>query len=390
MTLKQLFDSMFSADYDSPKRNGYMLSENMRNDGYDWWWHCFYAKNNTTGESRPFFIEYYIINPGLGGDEPIFGQLGNNKPSYVMIKAGTWGKDARQIHNFYGTNKFNASADLMDIKIDDGQIIGTDTRLVGSVSLSHEECDAHPEYMSQPGTMSWDLKVDKKSVYSVGYGNSELFRNLEAFTMFWHIHGLKAEFEGKVMYNNEEYEVIKGESYGYQDKNFGKDYTNPWLWLACNNFKDEKGNSVDAAFDMGGGNPEAFGISLGTKILGVLLMDGKYYEYNFTKVLEKIRIRWGGGVDHENNKIHWKIDAKNYIMRHRIVVDFSNPLDWCFKVNYENPRGEWNHKNCYNGGHAEGTIKVFRRKYFLHFIPVGWKKIKTLFGTQGYGEWGEY
>ena len=55
----------------------------------------------------PFFIEFFTCNPKLGGDEPVFGQLESNKsqgikPSYLMVKVGTWGEDAKQLHRFFG------------------------------------------------------------------------------------------------------------------------------------------------------------------------------------------------------------------------------------------------------------------------------------------------
>ena len=50
-------------------RNGYMLSGKRSRRGYDWWWHSLVGVNARTGEKQPFFIEYYVINPALGGDK---------------------------------------------------------------------------------------------------------------------------------------------------------------------------------------------------------------------------------------------------------------------------------------------------------------------------------
>ena len=43
---------------------------------------------------------------------------------------------------------------------------------------------------------------------------------------------MKTAFEGKVVLNGEEYIVSKEDSYGYADKNWGRDFTSPWVWLA--------------------------------------------------------------------------------------------------------------------------------------------------------------
>ena len=55
------------------KRNKWMLNGFLKKKGYDWWWHSFTAKNSL-GEEVPFFIEFFTINPGLGGKDVIYGQ----------------------------------------------------------------------------------------------------------------------------------------------------------------------------------------------------------------------------------------------------------------------------------------------------------------------------
>ena len=79
-------------------RDACMLHGPLAHHGYDWWWHSFTA--------QPFFIEFFICNPALGGDEPVLGQLPANRaagkqPSYLMVKAGTWGTDHCQLHRFF-------------------------------------------------------------------------------------------------------------------------------------------------------------------------------------------------------------------------------------------------------------------------------------------------
>lgn len=61
----------------------YPLSKEMltNHDGYDWYWHSFIAHNATTNEEKAFFIEFFIINPSLKQDYPLFGKDG--KPSYI-------------------------------------------------------------------------------------------------------------------------------------------------------------------------------------------------------------------------------------------------------------------------------------------------------------------
>ena len=88
------------------KRDAFMLHGPLAHQGYDWWWHSFTAQDVETGEDKPFFVEFFICNPALAEEAPVFGQLPENrqagkKPSYLMVKAGTWGEDACQLHRFF-------------------------------------------------------------------------------------------------------------------------------------------------------------------------------------------------------------------------------------------------------------------------------------------------
>ena len=83
-------------------RNACMLRGPLAHHGYDWWWHSFTAQDKETGEDKAFFIEYFLCNPALAEDRPVFGQLPENRkagkyPSYLMVKAGTWGEEHFQI-----------------------------------------------------------------------------------------------------------------------------------------------------------------------------------------------------------------------------------------------------------------------------------------------------
>lgn len=103
----------------------------------------------------------------------------------------------------------------------------TETRIAGSVRVTPEEAQAHPEWMSDAGEMSWDLKVDKQIAYNVGYRASGPFRALNAFEMFWHAEGMKTLYEGKIILDGERWIVRPETSFGYADKNWGRDFTSP-------------------------------------------------------------------------------------------------------------------------------------------------------------------
>ena len=98
-----------------------------------------------------------------------------------------------------------------------------------------EKAETHPEWMCQNGEMSWNLKIDKKVAFNVGYGAGKLFRKIQLFEMFWHAEGMKTAYSGEDIWNGEKYMVSPETCYGYSDKSWGKDFTSPWVWLSSNN-----------------------------------------------------------------------------------------------------------------------------------------------------------
>ena len=135
-------------------RNEFMLTGGQARLGYDWWWHSLTGRHAETGEEKPFFIEFFLCNPALGGDEPILGQLEENRkkglrPSYLMVKCGAWGEDASQLHRFFGWNNFEVGKSVpFFVKADDCYV--DEKTLYGKVAVSEEEAAAHPEYMWCP------------------------------------------------------------------------------------------------------------------------------------------------------------------------------------------------------------------------------------------------
>ena len=170
-------------------RNGFMLHGPLGHRGYDWWWHSFTAQDVQTGEDKAFFIEFFICNPALAEDEPVLGQLPANRaagkrPSYLMVKAGCWGEDHMQLHRFFSLKDVRLHPEA-PFEVEAGDCFASETALRGSVHVTQAECLAHPEWMCDAGSMSWELTVDKQIAFNVGYGAGKPFREAEAFAMYW-------------------------------------------------------------------------------------------------------------------------------------------------------------------------------------------------------------
>ena len=192
-------------------RDQFMLTGKLAKRGYDWWWHSFTGHHERTGEERAFFIEFFCVNPALGGPYPVFGQLPGNRasgmrPSYVMVKAGCWGANAKQLHRFFGWDQVDLGTGVpFHIAADDCLCCETD--LIGQVNVSPADAEARPELMCDAGRMAWDLRVRKQIAFNVGYGASMPLRAAQAFEMYWHAEGMKTAYEGVVVIDGERYVV---------------------------------------------------------------------------------------------------------------------------------------------------------------------------------------
>ena len=350
------------------KKNKYMLRGVLKKNGYDWWWHSFTGYNKSNGEPKTFFIEYFIINPALSPQEIVFGQKKNAqsllvdqapvKPCYVMIKAGVWGTDAKQIHAFYPTEKLVIKKH--DFSLSAGCCNLSETYISGAVAMPEREAKIHPEYMSNAGSMAWKLKVNKKIAFDVGYGTSWLFRKLNLFQMYWHAQGVKTEYTGSVVYDGQEYIVPPEKSYGYADKNWGTDFTSPWIWLSsCNLVSQISGNRLEnACFDIGGGCPKVCGIPLNRKVLAFFHFDGKNYQFNFSHFWKKSKVEFS--FSEEGELLHWFVSSENRSFL--LDVDVYCKREDSLFINYEAPSGEKNFDRLWNCGNGYGELKFFRKK----------------------------
>lgn len=369
-----------------PTRNEFMLDGPFKYKGYDWWWHSFTGINLSTGEEKSFFVEFFTCNPGLGGFEPLLGQLPINKkkgirPSYLMVKAGCWGEDHAQLHRFFPWTdvRLHPTAPFI-VKADD--CLCSDKCLRGKVSVSPQEAADHPEWMSDAGEISFDLKVNKKVAFNVGYGASKPLRMLKAFEMYWHAEGMKTFYDGYVTYNGVRYEVIPEKSYGYADKNWGSNFTSPWVWLSSNDLISKRtGRQLkNSVFDIGGGRPKVYFVPLERKLLSAFLYQGEEFEFNFSKFWTKTRTKFVGKETKDEILWHVRQSNKDALMDVKIRCKKKDML----LVNYEAPDGKKKHNRLWNGGNGSGIIKLYRR------TPKGLILIDVIEARHVGCEYGEY
>lgn len=372
-------------------RDNLMLTGPLASEGYDWWWHSFTGRNKETGEEKAFFIEFFMINPALGEEEPVFGQLEANKeagkkPSYLMVKAGAWGEDKAQLHKFYGIKNVTVKK-TAPFHIQAGDCFCSEKRTFGSIHLSKKDVKEHPEWMCDKGKMSWDLKIDKKVAFNVGYGASQPLRDLDAFEMFWHAEGMKTYFSGTVTYNGVEYTVNKRTCYGYSDKNWGRDFTSPWVWLASSHLKSRiTGRWLnDTCFDIGGGCPKIKGYSLDRKLLGAFWYEGTPYEYNFSKFWSLTETKFD--CRETEDEVTWLVSQQTPLSR--METQITCKKSDMILINYEAPNGSKRHNKLWNGGNGKGRVRLYK-KVLRSGFKFGWDLVDDMDVFNVGCEYGEY
>ena len=284
-----------------------------------------------------------------------------------MVNVGTWGKDHRQLHRFFSYKDIKIKAKApFKIEADDCYLDEHKTK--GSIHLEKEFIKEHPEYMSVYGDISWDIEIDKKIAFNVGYGASTLFRKLNSFEMFWHAEGMKTLFKGEIIYNGRKYLVKPENCFGYSDKNWCKDFTSPWVWLSSNNLVSTITNKKleNSVFDIGGGRPKIGPLVLNRKLLSAFYYEGKCYEFNFSKFWTFTRTKFD--CKETDTQIIWHVEQKTW--RHKMVSDITCEKKDMILINYEAPNGLKLHNRLWNGGNGVGIIKLYKGKRLIDEIKA--------------------
>ena len=354
------------------RKNCKMLGTLHKKHGFMCWRHVFSGLNLKTGDRKSFFIEFFIINPSRSPQEPVFGQLYEQKikkyyPSYIMIKAGAWGKNAKQIHEFYPASDLQFDRRRLNLRLN--SLTVSEDRLTGSVFMSEQDVLLHPEYMSDAGSMSWDLSMQKEFPSAFGGVN-------------WHAQGIKTAYKGKVVYNDEEYIVTSEKSFGYADKFWGRDFTSPLMYVASSNaVSDISGRPLkDTCFAVGCGCSKTKGAHNVPQYTAVFYYEGIRYAFDLNFLSKKSCVKFNFRESAED--LHWLICAET--SKHLFDIDvFCKKNDTLF-MHYESPESFKYHNRLWSCGSGIGEIKFFQK---------GGKKLELIESARienCFCEYGEY
>lgn len=374
-------------------RNAHMLRGSLAKKGYVRWWHSFSGVQGQTGETRTFFVEFFVINPYLyrsgllnrnrqvPDDQPVLGRhpyfrRRGMKPSYVMIKAGVFpdgeGNGGRQLHAFYPISDLLVTARPLVMQV--GNCFYSEERITGSVDVSSREA-AHRSFMTDAGSMEWDLEVYKAVSCHTGFLAHPIAQLCNALDSYWHGEGIKSFFRGTVTLDGDTYEVTPETSNGYADKHWGRKFNRPLMQFSCGSLTSERTGKPlkHSVLAMNGCCPRFFFLPLRRKLLIQLTYTGEDFDFGF-KPFVLSRCRWE--TKETNKRYVWHVIARNKTAV--IKISGSCTKDQMMELKYESPDGTLSRSPLLAGAAATGTIRLFRR------TPEGRELLDTLHVENGF------
>lgn len=348
------------------KKNSYMLRGSLARKGYMRWFHSFTGVQAETGETRTFFVDFFIINPALGREQPVLGQhpyykKRGMKPSYVMIKAGVFpdgnGENGRQLHAFYPITSLKTTKNPLVMQIED--CFYSEHHIAGFVEVSPTEA-RHRSFMSDAGWMEWDVEVHKAVACNTGILSGAFSRAVNGLESFWHGEGIRSFFRGTVTLNGIPYQVSPDTSYGYADKHWGRSFTRPlFQFSSCKMTSVRTDKELKhSVLAVNGCCPRFLFFPLRRRLMIQLTYMGEDFEFGFVRPLLFSRQKME--VKETNKRFIWHITARNKSAV--IKISCSCFKEQMMRLRYETPDGHRLKSPLWAGGAGGGSIQLYRRE----------------------------
>lgn len=354
----------------SKKVDYYVLRGKLRQEGFERWRYIFTAASKVTGAERKFFIEVYIVNPGLSPKMPVISQKSRLaysesdlqyalagtesaahandeiavRPSYVLVKAGVFGEGGKHINKFYASSQLTFVRNSGTFKLGDCQF--SSQALSGSITVLAQDLRIKPELLCNSGSIDWNLKFERQSDCGPLYSRQKTF---------WVPSGVKSIFTGLVHLDGEEYMVLPKTSYGYVDKSWGEKPNSPYFHLSSSKFTSliSGKQMMNSFFSIEG--------EFGGKLCALINLEESSFAIENRGIFKKDAIihdcsQISDSV--EGEKVHWTVS----IHKGKYVIDvdiFCKGKDM-FVRDYEMPQG----KRCLLkilGGIGKGEVRVYKK-----------------------------
>lgn len=348
----------------------YVLRGKLRQEGFERWRYVFSAFSKLTGDERIFFVELYIVNPGISPKAAVLSQKSrlalsesdlqyalagtasaahaNDElevmPSYVLVKAGVFGANGKHMNKFLASNQFTFVRNSETFKA--GDCLFGPASLSGTVLVSPQDLRVKPELLCNAGAMSWDLKYDRQIESGPMYNRKKTV---------WMPVGLKVLFSGSVTLDGQEYIVIPKNAGGYIDKSWGEKPKSPYFHVSSVKLiRLITGKPMfNSCFALEG--------EFGGKLCASIVMDGVRYSIENRKIFRKNAIIHDCSQitdSIEGDKVHWTVS----IHKGKFVIDIDLYCkgNQMFVRDYEMPQGKRTLLKVL-GGCGSGEIRVYKK-----------------------------
>ena len=348
----------------------YVLRGKLRQEGFERWRYVFSAFSKATGQERKFFVELFIVNPGISPKVAVLSQKSrlalsesdlqyalagtasaahaNDEiavlPSYVLVKAGVFGSNGKQMNKFHASSMFSFIKNTETFKV--GDCLFRSNALSGSVVVSSQDLRIRPELLCNAGAMSWELKFERIIECSPLYNRKHYL---------WTPLSVKSVFSGTVHLDEEEYVVLPKSSNGYIDKSWGISPNSPYFHISSSKMTSiiSGKQMLNSCFSLEG--------EFGGKLCAYLNFEGEKYTVENRGIFKKDAIihdcsQMGDSSD--GDRVHWTVS----IHKGRFVIDvdlFCKGKEM-FVRDYEMPQG----KRCLLkilGGVGTGEVRVYKK-----------------------------
>ena len=348
----------------------YILRGKLRQHGFERWRYIFSAFSKLTGHEKKFFIELYIVNPGISPKVAVLSQKSrlaisesdlqyalagtasaahaNDEidvlPSYVLIKVGAFGENGKQINKFLASSQFSFEKDSGTFKA--GNCVFGFNSLSGEVRVSSQDLRVKPELLCNAGSMTWNLKFERSIESNPLYNRKKCF---------WAPIGGKSLFSGTVNIDEQEFVVLPNSSNGYIDKSWGTSPNSPYFHLSSAKMTSIINGKpmLNSCFALEG--------EFGGKLCAFLQLENTKYTVENRKIFKKDVILHDCSQITEpidGEKVHWAVS----IHQGKFVIDidlFCKSKEM-FVRDYEMPHG----KRCLLkilGGCGTGEIRIYKK-----------------------------
>lgn len=332
-------------------RNAFSLEGDRSRKAFQRWWHTFTGVSLQNGSHKSFYIEFFLCNPDAGKAKAVFARKkGGQEASFLMVKAGTWGENGKQLHRFWGWNKVEVEKGY-PFSISAGECFLSESGTHGSIKVTPEEAHDNKDLISDEGEISWSLVFNKKSSLRLANSSYALMRMRSGTS--WHAEGMQCDYTGEIRWNGVRYRILPKYGTGYSDVICSRRWASPHIRLSCNNIQSVSENEnkrlLDSSLCVFGGAP----MGVNNAVIVALKHEGKEYLFDSFNPFTFTRCK----VDckEKRYKVSWDIEIRG--IRSKMKIELSCPKNLMQKMRYSATGGPIISR-LWSGALGSGTLTL--------------------------------